>query len=571
MYGADVWVEGVVVGDFQNYNQLKGIFLQDPAGDGDSATSDGIFVYLGSSGYEFFPDVAEGDLVRLYGEVGEYNSQTQVTWDSSSTASICDSGIKVKPTKMILPVAELAEWESAEGMLVELPQKLSVSGNYNQGYRGEVDLAFNWPLDTPTNVVAPGADAAALQDLNDRSRIQLDDGTSWTNYELPYFYDDPGYRTLRTGDKLKKPLVGALGQYYDYEIHPTMPVVFQPHNPRPDGPPNTLGTLTVASFNMLNFFTTIDYYGTWNEICGPNADQDCRGADSTTEYDRQLAKLLAALVGLDADIIGLQEIENHPEHVPITTLVAELNAADPSTDSWTWVGPVDPYNNYVIRNEIIFRADRVNQIGGPLTVSDFVFDEEHPSTSRIDPLGRPPVAQTFEFGDEVFTVVVNHLKSKSCGGYGHNGGLDDDLGDGQGCWNEQRRLQAVRTMEFAEELMATDPDVLVIGDMNSYAQEDPIGVFTDAGFTDLLANKRPAGWTGGDYSYNYFSQSGYLDHALATPSLMRQVTGAAFWAINADEPNGLNYNTYNDWDLYSPDEFRSSDHDPVLIGLRLGK
>jgi hypothetical protein len=68
-------------------------------------------------------------------------------------------------------------------------------------------------------------------------------------------------------------------------------------------------------------------------------------------------------------------------------------------------------------------------------------------------------------------------------------------------------------------------------------------------------------------------QSGYLDHSLANPSLAAQVTGAADWHINADEPDLLDYDTSfkpaAQDALYEPNAYRSSDHDPVIVGLDL--
>jgi predicted extracellular nuclease len=74
----------------------------------------------------------------------------------------------------------------------------------------------------------------------------------------------------------------------------------------------------------------------------------------------------------------------------------------------------------------------------------------------------------------------------------------------------------------------------------------------------------------------YDGQWGYLDHALASDSLVDQVTGVTTWHINADEPPVLDYNTNFKSDdqieeLFAPTPYRSSDHDPVLVGLRLHK
>ena len=169
----------------------------------------------------------------------------------------------------------------------------------------------------------------------------------------------------------------------------------------------------------------------------------------------------------------------------------------------------------------------------------------------------------------VFTAVVNHLKSKGsdCNHVG-----DPDTGDGQGNCNITRTNAAEALVDWLD----TDPtgsgdtDFLVLGDMNAYAQEDPITVFRDAGYVDTIDE-----FLGGEgYSYVFQGQSGYLDHALASPSLAAQVTGVTEWHINADEPIALDYNANfkspNQVEtFYSDDAYRSSDHDPVLVGLSL--
>jgi predicted extracellular nuclease len=132
--------------------------------------------------------------------------------------------------------------------------------------------------------------------------------------------------------------------------------------------------------------------------------------------------------------------------------------------------------------------------------------------------------------------------------------------------------------------IATDPtnsgdrDYLIIGDLNAYAQEDPIRALESAGYTNLV------GQFGGinAYSYVFDGQAGYLDHALANASLASQVTGVTEWHINADEPSVFDYDDnivdpgenpsnppLNPSALYQVNPYRTSDHDPVLIGLNL--
>jgi hypothetical protein len=92
----------------------------------------------------------------------------------------------------------------------------------------------------------------------------------------------------------------------------------------------------------------------------------------------------------------------------------------------------------------------------------------------------------------------------------------------------------------------------------------------DAGYVNLI--RQFHGLTA--YSYVFNGESGYLDHALATPSLAPQVSGVTDWHINPDEPTVLDYNTNfksanHVTTLYAPGAYRSSDHDPVVIGVDL--
>jgi hypothetical protein len=193
-------------------------------------------------------------------------------------------------------------------------------------------------------------------------------------------------------------------------------------------------------------------------------------------------------------------------------------------------------------------------------------------SSFNDTKNRPTLAQTFRqlSGGGRFTVAVNHLKSKgsACDTIG-----DPDTGDGQGNCNLTRTDAATALVSW----LATDPtgsgdsDFLIIGDMNSYAQEDPITVIKGGGYTDVIDSHIGVSTA---YSYVFNGQAGYLDHALASSSLAAQVTGVTEWHINPDEPRILDYNVefksagqVNS--LYSPDAYRASDHDPVIIGLSL--
>ena len=183
-------------------------------------------------------------------------------------------------------------------------------------------------------------------------------------------------------------------------------------------------------------------------------------------------------------------------------------------------------------------------------------------------MNRPVLAQTFEdnTNGERFTIAVNHLKTK---GSDCDAVSDPDTGDGQGNCNETRTNGAMALVNW----LATDPtgsgdsDFLILGDLDAYAMEDPVMVIESGGYIDRIKTFVGTGFADGAYSFNFFGQAGYLDHALSSPDLLPAVSGAVSWHINTDEPSGLGYNDHNQSDLFNPDEFRSSDHDAIVVGL----
>jgi len=425
LVGQVVVAEGVVVADFQGYDGLHGFFLQEEIADedGDPATSEGIFVYDGSFGV----DVAYGDVVRVQAAVSEYYNLTELSGVSSM--SICDTGYEPVPAELTLPAAEWSDFERLEGMLVTLPQSLTVTGNYAHGRYGEVDLSVDGRLFTPTNVTLPGDPANDLQAANNLRKIQLDDGSSVENpLPLPpYLIDDT---TLRAGDMVSS-VTGALGYAYGlYEIHPVLPVELVVGNERPAAAPDTGGRLTVASFNVLNYFTTIDE---GNPICGPEANQDCRGADSVEEFIRQRDKIVNAIALMDADVVGLIELENNASE-SLADLVAGLNdVMGAGTYAYVDTGTI---GTDAIKVGFLYQPANVTPIGD-FAVLDSSFDP-----SFNDEYNRPALAQTFaeNLSGESFTVVVNHFKSKgsACDDIG-----DPDIGDGQGNCNLTRTSAAI--------------------------------------------------------------------------------------------------------------------------------
>jgi predicted extracellular nuclease len=577
--GATVTIEGVVVGDFQGDpdfagSQLGGIFVQeqDAEVDGNAATSEGIFARVPNA-----VAVDRGDVVLVTGTVEERFGKTQIFNFSSAAVVEVEGDAAASPAPLSLPVTALSDFERFEGMAVSFSQDLYISEYFNFDRFNEIVLTSERQYQG-THVAEPGAAANAVSAANRLARITLDDGRGSSNPDPaihPNLEEFTLTNTFRGGDILRE-VTGVMDFDFNlYRIHPTEPAIHIVANPRPTAPDPIEGDVRVASFNVLNFFTHLD--DGVNDICGPTGNLECRGADTSEELARQQAKLVAGIIALDADIVGIQEIENdirdddgNRAHDAILTLVGALNAAE-GDDVWAWAGEANHYNNYPVRNEIIYKPAAVTPVSDPVALASAAFDRTLPN--EVEPVGRPPLAQTFtpvrdRGSRQPFTVVVNHFKSKSssCAPIG-----DPDIGDGQGNCNLTRVAQSQALLDFVGDLEESSSGVLVIGDLNSYAMEDPIDALKAGGLIELVEK-----YEGTDaYSFVFDGQLGYLDTALATRSMSNWVQDLTTFHINADEPDILDYDTSfkqpAQQALYEEKPYRVSDHDPVIIGITVGR
>ncbi len=559
-----VVIEGIVVGDFQDGDagvngDLNGFFVQeeDADADADPLTSEGIYVFNGS---DPLVDVAIGDLVRVEGEVSEFFDMTQI--ESFTGVTVVSSG-NPAPTAAVgvLPVTSVDDFEAFEGMSVTFPQDLVISEYFNFDRFGEIVLTSQRNL-TPTAEVEPGPDAIAEAENYLLDRITLDDGRSSQNPDPAIHPNGSEFdltNLFRGGDTVGN-VTGVLNYSFDlYRVQPTQGADYTSANPRTAAPDPVGGRLQVATFNVLNYFTTLDDAG---PICGPAGDQDCRGADDATELTRQRDKIISAITAIDADVVGLIEIENNATDGPTADLVAGLNdVAGAGTYDYVVTGAI---GTDAIRVAIVYKPASVTP-SGAFAVLDSSVDPRFDDTKS-----RPVLAQTFveNATGSAFTVAVNHFKSKgsSCDDIG-----DPNDGQGGGNCNGTRTLAAEALVDW----LATDPtgsgdaDVLIVGDLNSYDKEDPIDALLAGGYSDLILDSLGES----AYSYVFDGQFGYLDYQLASASMTPQVTGTTVWHINADEPDAIDYDTSFKQDaqdaIYAPDAFRSSDHDPVIVGLDL--
>ncbi len=575
-----VTTQGVVVGDYEGASPaLRGFYLEDITGDNNSATSDGIFIFNGNNN-----NVNLGDIVRVSGTADEFQDQTEIT----GVTSITNCGTEpMDPVEVTFPVPSADYLERYEGMLVRLPQTMYVTEHFQLGRFGEVLLSSGGRLKQPTNVVAPGAPALALQAQNDLNKILLDDSTQVQDPD-PILFGRGGQplsasNTLRGGDTATG-IIGVMTYTWAgdsasgnaYRVRPFDALngyaSFEPSNPRPQSAPAVGGTVRVVGMNLLNFFNTFDGLPDTVDNCnngvgGPSTD--CRGADTQSEFDRQWAKTIAAILSMNADIIGVNEIENdgYGPNSAIAFLVNKLNdATAPGTYAFIDVdsntGQVNALGTDAIKVGMIYKPASVIPAGQTAALNSVAFVNGGDPAPR----SRPSLAQAFQVNatGAQFVVDINHLKSKG------SACTIPDAGDGQGNCNAERVAAATALMNW----LATDPtgindaDILMVGDYNSYAMEDPITVIKDAGYTNLIQSL-----IGPDaYSYVFDGQWGYLDHGFGSPTVVSQVTGIGEYHIDSDEPSVLDYNT--DFktpnlitSLYAPDQFRVSDHDPVIIGL----
>mgnify|MGYP002384733117 FL=1 len=600
--GQTVTTEGVVTAHYAT-GGYNGYVIQTPGTGGtvDLSThtaSDAIFVYAKTSAVA--SEVALGDTVRVTGTAGEFNGLTQLTVDAGKATKIADAA---KPTPVVLTTwpSAITQRESLESMLVSVSSTFTVTNTNNTNRYGEVGLAAGaGVLRQPTDVARPGSSEAEAVAADNLARgVILDDGGS-----LDYAARaNKGAGALLNGDltpayvSLDKPVVvggpaslsGTFVLDYRNNAWKLNPVSFLAGdgktqgqasftNPRTAAPASVGGDLSVGSFNVLNYFTTL---GSSDASCQPYTDRagvgtnvrggcDLRGAWGAADLARQQSKIVSAINTLDASVVGLMEIENSAKSTPstpdkaVSTLVAALNAAAGS-EKWAYVPASaqlpDASQQDVIRNAIIYQPARVAPVGDALALGT-----QSGSGQAFDN-AREPIAQKFApaGGGEPFLFVVNHFKSKGSSGAS---GSQADQKDGQGAWNPARVAQATALRDWVSSITTTGEAAVLVGDFNSYTQEDPLKVLYDAGYTDAESALKV-----GRSTYSFDGLSGSLDHVLLNAAAGKRVTGGDVWNINSGESVALEYSRYNNHGtlFWQDGPYRSSDHDPLKVGLSARK
>lgn len=266
------------------------------------------------------------------------------------------------------------------------------------------------------------------------------------------------------------------------------------------------------------------------------------GPEDSYEHQKQRTKVKKALAEIHADVYGLVEIEQG--QAALAEIAADLTSLTGS--HYDYVNDGGAVDGSYTKSGYVYNSDRIQPVG--------IISQNNSIVKHRK------MVQGFILieNNERFIYSINHFKAKSGSGTGKNA----DQGDGQGTFNYSRVQEAQSVLQVMEgyQNYYEDNDVLIMGDLNAYAKEDPIRKFTDAGMYDLHRYFH----ADSSYSYVFGEQAGYLDHAIANKALINQVTGMGAWHVNSDESDEYTYDKSNDQTV-----FRYSDHDPVLVGLRL--
>ena len=453
-----------------------------------------------------------------------------------------------------------------------------------------------WPTrpPTPTGV-------ADVQAANARRAVALDDGSSISflsnankGVPLPWLTTDNPVR-IGSSATLHQPVILEF-RNSQWNFQPTTPVTdqgtavatFADTRAANEAPQAVGGDLRLATFNVQNFFPTsaADYIAldpanactSFNDRAGtPITVNQCtpngpRGAWDATNLQRQQAKEIPAINRLDADVMSLEEIENSVQFGKdrddaLSTLVAALNDAA-GTTRWAYVPSPDRGRPAADRRagrhpDGVHLQPREGRAGRPL--GGAVRPVRPGRAVRQRPRAAGPGVQA-QGRARLRRLPRWSSTTSSPRATARPAATGDNANGIQGAFNGDRVRQAHALVDFANQV-AVDrgtQKVFLIGDFNSYTQEDPMQVLYDAGYVNQASDDSR------DVSYEFDGIAGSLDHVLANPAAAAMVTGRDVWQINAEESVAFEYSryNYNATQLYQPNQFRASDHDPEVVGLR---
>jgi hypothetical protein len=612
----------------------KGFYLQSLEDDYNPNTSEGLFVYTNQSSSSLKP----GDVVCARGKVQEYYQQTQLKAEDHQWTTQGNQPVPQATAIEILPSDDNFDQtlERYEGMLVRTTDALDmrVTRTFKFDYkamRNNMVLAQGHVNRHPNQRYVAGSDASKAQrDDNGQRRLFVESDQKAANGVVPYYPDFGRTDVDQDGStedyiRVDDTLVGAEGvlnySYGEYRLTVTNELSegnFIHNDPRTEAPLLAEGDLRIASFNVLNYFNS-PFGGDANPY-GSN-----RGAKSAGEFEIQQEKIVRAILQLDADIIGLMEIENNGfgDGGAIHQLVEQLNQQiDKPENRYHYVaidsnqdGTIDSRDTVgtdAITTGLIYRNQHVSLttpriIHMPSQQAPAVYDKDGNMIEDGKNYQRDTLAPTFKVSssngtEQTLTVAVNHFKSKGSACWEdaaavENGGQGQQDPDFQGSCENFRVAAAVA---LGEALKTIKGHQVILGDLNAYGKEDPLLVLTDYtpekyGKTihaarDTFINGKPQfGDQGADvthgygyisavsmihpdnWSYSYNDEVGSLDHILISPSLKTHVIDATDWHINAAESSLFDYNNKHKGDLPKyRDQYRASDHDPAVLELKMG-
>ena len=582
--GNNVIIEAIVTG-----TRAGGFFVQEEASDydADDATSEGLFV-------EGSVDVETGNLVRLYGEVEENYGMTTLAMDSDVAALDCGTADAVAAVELSMPY-EL-DLETVEGMVVSVTDATVTSTN-NLWRFGEIVVSDTIKRQ-PSDVAAPLSEAyTAAEEASETSLLTIEDNSS-SQYPdaLNYFPTFSYANAIRIGDSVSAagPLNYSFGTY---RINPSD--VIEVTSSREANPVVTEGNLSIATFNVLNYFNgEVDANGDVTFDYDEN-----RGADDEVAFELQQGRIVEAIVNLNADVVGLMEIENDGfgEDSAIQSLVNAINAELGETEQYSFIATSDgsEIGTDAITVGLLYKATVVTPENDAMVVAMPEQQIDEDSLARM----RPSLLQSFVHTEssKSFLVAVNHFKSK--GGQCSEDAVEvpSEITTVQGSCNALR-VSAAITLGNALSDESLPERKVILGDLNAYSAEDPVAVLTDytpesRGYTITTAVN-----TGMDegvsvevessfgyrnlaeefdvegFSYWFYGteQVGSLDHVLASEAMLADAIDGTHWNINSVEAYQLQYDQalryYADEDGYAFTDvgpFRSSDHDPFIATFDL--
>jgi uncharacterized repeat protein (TIGR01451 family) len=571
----------------------RGFFIQDPVGDGDPNTSDGVFVFTSSLPP---PAAAIGNEVKVTGTVTEFipgsdPTSPPLTEISGPTVEVLSTGNPL-PMPVLLtsmdpdPAGSFDQLERYEGMRVHVDTLQVVGptlGNVNEATATSTSngLFFGVIPDNARPYREPGIEASSALPPGAPCCVPIFD-TNPERLRVDSF-NQPGTSPLdvATGAVVSD-ITGPLdfgGRTYSVLVDGgSAPTVDQSGAlTRVDAPTPLPDEVTIASANLQRFFDTVNDPDTSDPVLTPTAF-----ANRLNKVSRLIREVLKA-----PDIVGVEEVENL---ATLQAIAARVNAdavsaggSDPSYTAYLEegndVGGIDV--GFLVKASRV-TVDTVTQYGhdetyiDPATGQPFLVTCSPPNPNPCpDNLNdRPPLvmkgAVQHPRGNSAFamTVIVNHLRSLS--------GIDGP--DGYRI-RHKRKAQAEFLASLIQSLQSGDPDarIVSVGDYNAFQFSDGYvdGMGTVKGTPtpvdevlvaspDLvdpdLTNLTDGAPAAERYSYVFGGSAQELDHVLVNPPALASFTRLGHPRVNADFPDVLR----NDPD--SP--VRSSDHDPVVAYFR---